>query len=221
MDKKKTLDLDDAYALETPSDNIRLYNKWAPTYDDDFVNQVGYVYHKQVAEQIAKVKDRIDGVVLDIGCGTGVVGASLYEHGLKLIDGIDISQDMLTEASKKKGVSGNYIYRKLIQADLTIGTDIPDNSYAGLMSAGTFTHGHLGVEPLEELWRIAAPGAQCAIGVRTTHFKSAGFKEKLSADVRYGKITEPDLIKINLYSGGNPTKGHANDEAFIVICQVL
>ena len=82
MNTKKTLDLDDAYAVETPSDNIRLYDQWAPTYDDDFVDQVGYVYHKRVAEQLAKVKDSIDGAVLDIGCGTGVVGACLHEHGL-------------------------------------------------------------------------------------------------------------------------------------------
>ncbi|MBJ89913.1 MAG: methyltransferase [Woeseia sp.] len=221
MNTKKTLDLDDAYAVETPSDNIRLYDQWAPTYDDDFVDQVGYVYHKRVAEQLAKVKDSIDGAVLDIGCGTGVVGACLHEHGLALIDGIDISTQMLTEAAKKKGSGGESVYRKLIQADLTMGTDIIDDSYAGLMSAGTFTHGHLGVEPLDELWRIAAPGAQCAVGVRTTHFMSAGFKEKLSADARDGKITVPDLIKVNLYSGGTPTTGHANDEAFIVCCQVL
>ena len=221
MGKEKALDVDDAYALETPEDSVRLYGEWAPTYDTDFVTQVGYVVYKRVAEQLVKVKERIDGPVLDVGCGTGIVGACLHEKGIDMIDGLDISKRMLTEAGKKTGSSGDRVYRKLIQADLTIGTDIVDDCYAGLISAGTFTHGHLGTEPLDELWRVAAPGAQCAIGVRTTHFAAAGFAEKLSADVRDGKITAPELIEVKMYSGGTPKKEHANDKAFIVVCQVL
>lgn len=40
LDKKENLDVDNAYSLETPADSIRLYEKWADTYDADFIGSV-------------------------------------------------------------------------------------------------------------------------------------------------------------------------------------
>ena len=158
---------------------------------------------------------------MDVGCGTGVVGASLREGGIKVVDGIDISEAMLAEAGKKKTADGNPVYRNLIAADLTKALDIPDNQYASLVSAGTFTHGHLGPNALDELWRVAAPGARCSIGVRTTHYEQMGFAEKLLKDVADGIITNPELIEISMYSADTGNKEHADDKAFIVACRVL
>ena len=220
MSGKKIFNVDDAYALETPEDSVRLYGEWAPTYDSGFVDRVGYVLFKRVAEQLAKHADRIEGAVLDVGCGTGIVGVCLRESGIDTIDGIDISREMLVEAGKKKTPNGDPVYRNLIQADLTTTVDIADDQYGGLVSAGTFTHGHLGPEPLDELWRVAAPGAQCAIGVRSTHYEPAGFAEKLAADVAAGKITEPTLVEVDLYAADTPNREHADDKALVVLCQV-
>ena len=35
-------DLDSAYALETPEDNLALYKTWAESYDADFVDGAEY-----------------------------------------------------------------------------------------------------------------------------------------------------------------------------------
>ena len=221
MSEKKKFDLDDAYAVETPDDSIRLYGQWAPSYDEEFAKAVGYMTYRRVAEIFGRDQVPIDGAVLDVGCGTGLVGECLREVGIDLVDGIDISEPMLAEAGKKKTKHGESVYRNLIAADLTKHLAIPDDQYAGLVSAGTFTHGHLGPEPFDELWRIMASGARCAIGVRTTHFEAAGFGDKLAADVASKIITQPELIEINMYSADTSNKEHANDKAFIVVCQVL
>ena len=155
-----------------------------------------------------------------MGCGTGIVGVCLRAGGIEIIDGIDISPPMLAEAGKKKTKDGVPVYRNLIAADLTQKLDIPDAQYAGLISTGTFTHGHLGPDSLDELWRVAAPGAQCAIGVRSTHYESAGFGEKLSADVANGTITQPKLVEVNMYSTQTDNPEHASDKALIVVCQL-
>jgi hypothetical protein len=128
---------------------------------------------------------------------------------------------MLVEAGKKKTKDGESVYRNLIAADLTHSIDIPDNEYGGLISAGTFTHGHLGPESLDELFRIAAPGAQCAIGVRMTHYEAAGFGGKLAVDVGNGTITQPELVEVKMYSAEADNPKHADDRAFIVVFQVL
>jgi len=109
----------------------------------------------------------------------------------------------------------------LIAADLTQRLDMPDNQYAGLISAGTFTHGHLGPDSLDELWRVAAPGAVCAIGVRSTHYESMGFGEKLSNDVANGMITKPDIAEVDMYTAQTRNRAHVNDKSLVVVCQVV
>ncbi len=221
MSKKRKLNVDDAYALETPADSVRLYREWADTYEMDFVASSGYVVYLRVAELMIRRRSQINGPVLDVGCGTGIVGASLRAGGIEVIDGIDISPPMLAEAANKKTEGGSPVYRDLIAADLTKTLDIPDNKYAGLISAGTFTHGHLGPDSLDELWRVAAPGAQCAIGIRTTHYEAMDFGGKLSADVVKGTITQPDLVEVKMYSEQADNPKHADDKAFIVVCQLV
>jgi len=219
--KKKTFDLTDAYAVRTPDDSRRLYAAWAETYDADFIKRLGYVYHQQVVELLVKELGDSSGPVLDVGCGTGVVGVALRKAGVDLIDGIDISREMLAEARRKLADDGCPVYRKLIEADMTRTLGIPDNRYAALISTGTFTHGHLGPGVLDELWRVAAPGAACAIGVNAAHFEAAGFGGKLAVDAAAGRITNPELVPVDIYSGDAVDEPHAADRALVVICRIL
>ena len=159
--------------------------------------------------------------VLDVGCGTGVVGEALRAGGLALVDGIDISPEMLAVAGTKRTDTGAPVYRNLVEADLTGPIDIPDNAYGGLISAGTFTHGHLGPESFDELWRVAKPGSPCAFTVRSTHFESMGFAARLDADVANGTISEPQLTRIRIYEDTAQNAAHSDDEAWVVVCRVL
>ena len=179
------------------------------------------MYHLRVAEIMIRQQSLINGAVLDIRCGTGNVGVKLRDGGIEVVDGIDISPPMLAEAGNKKTKDYVPVYRNLIAADLTKRLDIPDNQYAGLISAGTFMHGHLGPDSLDELWRVAAPGAHCAIGVKSTHYESADFDGKLSGDVAKGTITKPDLVEIKMYSEQTLNLDHAGDTALIVVCQIV
>lgn len=215
------ISVDDAYALKTPADNIDLYKRWAGSYDTDFAELEGYVLYLHVSEQLFRRQSQIDGPILDVGCGTGLVGRVLRDAGLEMIDGIDISPEMLAEAGSKTSVDGEAVYRKLIPADLTMTVDIPDDHYGALISAGTFTHGHLGPESLDELWRVAAPGALAVIGVRSTHYEAMGFKAKFEADVANGTITEPEMVTVNVYGEGARNSEHANDTTHVIICQVV
>ena len=221
MSDKPKISVDDAYALESPEDNVELYKKWAGTYDTDFAQAEGYVLYLHVAEQLLRRQTQFQGAVLDVGCGTGLVGAALRLGGADIIDGIDISNDMLAVACLNRTEHGDPVYRNLIPADLTREIRIPDNRYGALISAGTFTHGHLGPGSLDELWRVAVPGALAVIGVRTTHYDSMGFKKKLSTDVASGTITEPEILTVNVYGDNARSAKHADDQTHIVICRVV
>ncbi|MEJ2171772.1 MAG: methyltransferase domain-containing protein [Woeseiaceae bacterium] len=221
MNDKRKFSVDDAYSVETPDDNIRLYADWADSYDSDFVSQQGYIYHLRVADLLVQHRANISGAVLDVGCGTGIVGLALRDGGFSQVDGIDISPQMLEQSRRKVCGDGTTVYRNLIQADLTQPLDIPDNQYAALISSGTFTHGHLGPDSLDELWRVAAPGAVCVIGINASHYESLGFDEKLLADVASGKITDPTIIEVDIYSAETGNSDHVRDKALVVVSQIV
>lgn len=192
--------LDEAYGVETPEDNRRLYAAWADSYEASFVADKRYVYHRHVADILAEHFAGRSGVVLDVGCGTGIVGVELRRRGVSQIDGIDISPEMLRQAAKKTDAMGR-VYRRLIEADLTKPIADASGRYAGIISVGTFTHGHLGPEALSHALPLAAPGAVCAIGINSAHFADRGFERHLDELHRSGKIGRYRLIDTLIYEG--------------------
>ena len=204
----KDPDLDAAYALKTPADSQRLYRTWADTYDTDFAQGQDYVYPRIVAEVFAEFSLRQGAEVLDVGAGTGLVGVALDTLGNWTLDGVDISPEMLSQARAK----GHY--RSLFTGDLTGRLDRADGSYDALLSAGTFTHGHLGPEVLDELLRVARNGALFVLGVNKDHFAASGFAEKLAALETH--LTDLALIDRRIYGPRAPLE-HREDLASIVV----
>lgn len=194
-----------AYALDGPDANRALYARWAATYDSGFIVDSGYRYHDQVA---AVFRDRCAGslvageAIVDVGCGTGLGGQALRRHAALVIDGIDISPEMLQQAAAKQ-VHGSPVYRRLIEADLTQALPIGDHTYAGALSVGTFTHGHVGPGALHEVVRIVRPGGRLAIGINAAHFASAGFAATFDQFLRDGRISSLELTDVPIYEGGD------------------
>ena len=191
--------LEEAYSVETPDDNRALYRAWADTYDG-FLDQSQYIYAREVAEFFCERSPAGGEPVLDVGCGTGVVGAELRRLAVAVIDGLDISPEMMAKARQRTGPDGSPVYRQLIEADLTGPLDIASDSYAGIVSSGTFTHGHVGPEGLAELLRIARPGSACAIGINAAHFDKRGFREHLDRYSVDGAIGGIELALRPMYA---------------------
>ena len=181
------LALDKAYATDGPEANRELYAEWADTYDSEFVVDSKYVYPHQVAEVFCDGFAQIDEPVLDVGCGTGIVGTELARLGVSVIDGIDLSPEMLAEAEAKTH-DDRPLYRQLIEADLTDSTELDDHAYAGIVSAGAFTHGIFGPETILELLRVARPEARFALGINSAHFDQVGFRDWLELRQSEGLI---------------------------------
>lgn len=164
--------IDRAYGLDQAdrNDDARaLYDEWADTYDAEVQGpEQGYVAHQRVAETVARVAG-IDGAVLDAGAGTGLVGAALAELGAPVIDGIDLSPGMLARA-RATGA-----YRTLTVADLNEPIALDDEVYDTVVSAGTFTHGHVGPAALRELLRVLRPGGVLVATVLDDIWLSGGY----------------------------------------------
>lgn len=210
--------LDIAYSVETPDDNRNLYQRWATTYDADFIEATGYVYHENVAHAFIDAGGGAGGAIADVGCGTGVIGVALGDMGEFVVDGLDISTEMLTVAASKRTVHGHPAYRNLIEADLTTRVPIEDDTYMGVVSSGTFTHGHLGPEALSEVIRVASPAAVCAIGINEHHYVELGFERWFADAANAGLITVPDLVSVAIFERFDG--GHAGTRGALALFQV-
>ena len=205
MDKDTTARLDAAYALSGPEENRRLYAAWAETYDADFLEGQGYLMPGHVAAAFLAAGGR--GPVLDVGAGTGVMGVGLAAAGVAPVDALDLSPEMLAVARRKA------VYRHLIEADVTAGFDPPEGAYAGVVSSGTFTLGHVGPEGIAPLIAVAAPGAVFALGMNAKHFAAAGFEAEFA---RLSDLTlDFTRAEVPLYAEG-ATGPHARDFGLVV-----
>ncbi len=199
---EKTPDLHAAYALNSPDDNKRLYAEWAGDYDDGFAAREDYQLHIHTARAFVRAGGQ--GPVLDVGAGTGLCGAVLASLGVGPIDATDISAEMLDQAMRKD------TYRDAIEADLTQGIPVPRHSYSGIVSSGTFTHGHLGPEVLPALLRVARPGAQFAISINAKHYEELGFADAFRL-LEQGQIINLSLPEVRIY--GDLAAGPNKDDA--------
>jgi predicted TPR repeat methyltransferase len=207
-DKKPSLD--NAYEMKTPGDSVRLYGQWAKTYDAAFAAAQEYRLPMLVAEAFHAAGG--EGPVLDVGAGTGLVGARLGGLGTGPVDGVDISPEMLAVAGEKR------VYSSLFVGDLTRRLDVADDTYQGIVSSGTFTLGHVGPTAIVELLRIAAPDALFVLSINAAHYQTAGFAEVLARLA--GLITPPELPQVAIY-GPSADPSHREDRAYLATFRKL
>ena len=165
----ENLDLKDA-----KNDNrlTEVYRDWAKKYDYDNDHVLGTVSQpKSVNLLSTRLKDKT-AKIIDVGCGTGLVGEKLKAKDFIYFDGIDISKDMLSIA-KSRG------YRNLLLGSLNNRLPVLDNAYDTAMCVGVFTHGHVSSEGFNELCRIVKPGGYICFTINEGVFEKYGFKEMI------------------------------------------
>ncbi len=197
-------DLDSAYALSGTEETKEFYKDWADTYDSSFAETRGYRSPAEVA-RVFKAASKGNEPILDVGAGTGLIGEEMRGHA---IDALDLSPDML-DVARRKGV-----YRDLITADLTGPLDLPDEVYGGVVSSGTFTHGHVGPVCLPELLRISKPGALFICTVVPDVYDSAGFGSALALLVAQGRISPVQFHDFAIYDKADDA--HADARGLIM-----
>ena len=212
----QSLGLEEAYSVKTPDDNRQLYAKWADTYETIFVATQKYRYPQAISEVFHNVITSANiSSVVDIGTGTGLTGMYLSSLRPNLnIDGIDISPEMLAKAREKKRQNGSSVYQLLLEKDMSMLTSTPNSPYDALICSGTFTHGHLGPEALDNLIKLVRPDGWYVIGVNKEHFEAREFDKKLNQLIESNQIGDLQILKIQVYEPGSD---HYGDQARVLV----
>ena len=196
--------------MPSGADDIKeIYRKWAPSYEDSFADKWGYVAPIKIANIFLK-NFKGAGPILDVGAGTGLVAENLNRMD---VDGIDISKEMLAIAKTKN------IYRNVIEGDLSKRLEIKDQAYNGIVSCGTFSHGLVGPECLDELLRIVKKESLFCCGTIYSVFDELGFGSTLARLVAERRISSPDFEEIKIYSKNDHS--HSKDIGLVVLFKKL
>jgi predicted TPR repeat methyltransferase len=190
-----------AYALSSQEEGETLYREWAASYDRTMVDGLGYISPGLLCDLFARGVEWRDRRVLDVGCGTGLVGVELVQRGFTMFDGLDLSVGMMNEARRRA------IYGELIAADLTQPLPIDDHGYGAVVCNGTFTSGHVDAGCLDELVRIIEPGGMLVCAVHHSVWDANGFAAGFDRLTRDGALVTVEIIAAPYYASSTGTDG--------------
>jgi SAM-dependent methyltransferase len=174
------------YGAKGAEEVAALYDRWAGSYEAEMA-QAGYRHPTICAALIARHLPRGAMPLLDAGAGTGLLGEWLGILGYPHVEALDISEGMLAVARAKGVYAATH--------RLALGGTLPfaDGAFAGIVSAGVFTTGHVGPEGLDELVRICRPGGAIVLTVKTTlwHGGFAAHIDAMDEAVELAEETAP------------------------------
>ena len=147
---------------------LGVYKDWALLYDKDNDDLLGTVSQPNTVQIFHEYIKDCKLKIIDVGCGTGLVGLELQNLGFSNFDGIDISQEMI-DIAQGRG------YSSLFLGNLNKSLPITSNSYDAALCVGVFTHGHVGPERFSELVRIVKTQGIICFTINEDVYESYGF----------------------------------------------
>lgn len=157
---------------DNPGDKQALFDDWAPSYDHDLVNELGYVADAEACARLIALIPNRQARILDAGCGTGLVGRRLQQAGYTQLYGSDYSTKMLDEAR----TTGAYV--SLLQHDLTRPVET-DELYDAAIAVGVFAFSVPSAEHLVNITCSLKPGGIALVTVNGKAWHEVDWPAKL------------------------------------------
>ena len=175
--------LKQAYALKDHTDTQRLYQEWAASYDAT-VQAHGYISPSRCADALARHLSDPQAPILDIGCGTGLAGQALSHAGFRVIDGTDLSQEMLDLAAQRAGV-----YRGLSLATLQNPFDFEQGFYTAMTAVGVLADQHAPPETLFDILDKLGEGGLFVFSLNNHTLENPAYMAAVDQAVAQGLCT--------------------------------
>ncbi len=153
-------------------DTRDLYAKWSESYDKD-VTDWGYATPTRLALALRMAGANVDKAVLDYGCGTGLGGRALRTVGFGIIDGTDISPEMLSQAEARG------VYRAVWASDPGSLGHIGAGDYPIIAACGVISLGAAPPETLDLLVGAMAPGGLLGFSFNEATMADRAYTDRL------------------------------------------
>lgn len=170
-----------AYESADANKQLAFYAQWAVDYDQQMAG-LQYSSPRLLGDLLMQYLPNKQAKILDVGCGTGLTVAALFNAGYVDLHGIDLSPEMIQVADSRG------FYQSLARVDVKQPLDCPDAQFDAVVSSGTFTLGHLDAGPLLELVRILKSGGILACTIHQDLWQTKGFAACFSRFVQAGQM---------------------------------
>ena len=175
---------------DLPSEQQKeVYRNWAEDYDRELIEDFGYVAPEQAVEVLRQRVPNRFAPILDMGCGTGLVGKQLVAEGYHVIDGLDLSPEMLDKA-RALGV-----YRHLGECDLSEDIKLPQ-IYGAILCVGVFSHKLSQPFDLAKLFLGLLPSGLLIATVNGRGWRDIDWPDLLQQSARQHRFTIEKIIDI-------------------------
>lgn len=166
----------------TDDNVIDVYNDIAGSYETSLLN-ADYKNPEVAVKAFLSKNFPKDIEILDLACGTGIVGEILKKEGYENIAGLDGSELMLKKAEEKTS------YKKLIQGMIGNGTHPEDqaNKFDAVIATGMFSKGHVKPEGADDIIQALKSGGYAFFSVRDDYVESLGYMAKFKELEEAGK----------------------------------
>mmetsp|Transcript_1982 Transcript_1982/g.5478 ORF Transcript_1982/g.5478 Transcript_1982/m.5478 type:complete len:235 (-) Transcript_1982:370-1074(-) len=163
----------------------KVYDGWAEEYDADLDGIAGDgqwgCTASKIVVKLCSPKDMPK--LLDFGCGTGIAGPHLKEHGwIDTLHGCDLSQGMLDVSAKRR------CYAQLIKSTENE-SGVKAGSYDIVHSAGMFAPGQAPPSALDSMAKALRVGGLAIFTIRCVYYdgpEGAAHKGRLEAMCKEG-----------------------------------
>lgn len=148
--------------MTTKSTAVRpRFDRWSDNYDKAIGITTFHHFILDLAVQHSKIKD--GHRVLDIGCGTGLLGLKFLQKADCSIVNIDKSQqmvDVIQDKGKQLGLGPAFVGRVMDGGAIAF----EDATFDLVVSTAALHHLEEKLEPLKKIHRVLRPGGQLIIG---------------------------------------------------------
>lgn len=189
------------------------YDDWAETYDTT-LESWNYQAPDEAAAKICAQLET-DALILDVGCGTGLLAQALSKRLTCQLSGVDISAASL-ELAEKRG-----LYRRLKCHDLQI-TPLPfeDHEFDAAACVGVMTYIEKEADLLVDLCRIVRPGGYVLFTQRSDRWQDRDTQSIVMELETRNLWVVKDISKARPYLPKNEDFGD-RIQVMHVLCQVL
>lgn len=130
----------------------KLFDEMSENFDVHLVQSLKYVLPKQVAEKLLAVRPDRKFNVLDLGCGTGLLGVCLGRLEGALV-GVDVSREMIAQAVRHN------LYDKFHAVNVHDALDAtPESLYEVIAALDVFVYAGDVTKAIPDAHRILVPG---------------------------------------------------------------
>ncbi len=196
--------LNRVYQARDSDETRALYDDWSKTYEDE-VGANGYITPERCSKALAQFTDDLRAPILDFGCGTGLSGLALTKSGFRIIDGVDLSAEMLAGADAKG------IYRSLRQIEAGESPVTTPGAYAAIAAIGVIGAGAAPVDTFDLLMNALGHGGKLVLSYNDHALQDPVYEARIS------EWTDPGAARLLFKESGPHLPGkNINSTVYVI-----